>query len=121
VYTSHILNGMVCQSVASVGLIRYELDASNVTRRVHKPNPQSFVRVHPDEAFRLQTAVLEAKLERETYLVDSAPWDDLAHELVPKMLFTAMDRQQNLFLWPVRLPRETQICVRLRLELAYQR
>ena len=55
---------------------------------VRKPNKQEFVRVHPDEAYRLETAVLELKEERETYLVERALWDELAGEIVPKVLFT---------------------------------
>jgi hypothetical protein len=41
---------------------------------VHKPNPQDFVRVHPSPEF------------------------------VTKTLFTAINRQSVVFLWPVRLP-----------------
>jgi len=41
-----------------------------ITVPVRKPNKQEFIRVHPDEAYRLETAVLELKEEREIYLVD---------------------------------------------------
>ena len=77
-----------------------------ITVPVRKPDRQSFVRVHPDEAWRLETAVLELREERETYLVDPELWADLPGELVPKVLFTAINRQGVVFLWPVRLPGE---------------
>ena len=73
---------------------------------VRKPNKQDFVRVHTDPAFRLETMVLELKEERETYLVSQDLWPELISELTPKVLFTAINRQKVLFLWPVRLPNE---------------
>ena len=41
-----------------------------LTVPVHKPNRQWWVRVHPSEAYRIQTAVVELKEDREVYLVD---------------------------------------------------
>ena len=75
-----------------------------VTVPVRKPNRQSFVRVHPEESYRLETAILELKEERETYLVDRGLWPELPGEIVPTALFTAITRQGVVFLWPVRLP-----------------
>jgi hypothetical protein len=75
-----------------------------ITVPVRKPDRQWFVRVHPDETWRLNTAVLELKEERETYLVERALWSELPGEVIPKMLFTAVNRQGVTFLWPVRLP-----------------
>ena len=77
-----------------------------LTVPVRKPDRQWFIRVHPDPAWRLETAVLELKEERETYLVDPEMWSELPGDLVPKVLFTAMNRQGVVFLWPVRLPGE---------------
>ena len=37
-----------------------------VTVPVRKPGKQDFFRVHPDEDYQLQTAVIEVKGERET-------------------------------------------------------
>ncbi len=73
---------------------------------VRKPHKQDFIRVHPDPAFRLETMVLELKEERETYLVSANLWPELVGELTPKVLFTTINRQQVLFLWPIRLPNE---------------
>src|SRR5208283_3227238 len=64
-----------------------------MTVPVRKPNRQEFVRVHPDEGYRLQTALLELREERETYLVDPALWGELAVEIVPKVIFTSINRQ----------------------------
>jgi hypothetical protein len=77
-----------------------------LTVPVRKPDKSWFVRVHPDEAYCLQTNVIELKEDRETYLVAPALWPDLATEATfsPRALFTAINRQGMLFVWPVRLP-----------------
>ena len=77
-----------------------------LTVPVRKPDKAWFVRVHPDEGYRLQTAVLELKEERETYLVAQPLWPELAAEATfsPRLLLTAINRQGVLFLWPIRLP-----------------
>lgn len=71
-----------------------------------KPNRQVFVRVQPDEAYRLTTAVIEHKEDNEIYLVAPSMHDALADEIAFVTLFTAIDRQSNLFLWPVKLPKD---------------
>jgi hypothetical protein len=73
---------------------------------VRKPAKEWFVRTHPDPAYRLHTAVLELKEDRETYLVSASLWPDLASEATfsPRLLVTSMTRQGVLFLWPIRLP-----------------
>lgn len=75
-----------------------------LTIPVRKPDKQTFVRVHEDLGYRLETAVLENKEERETYLVDPSLWPELAGDIVPKLLLTATTRQEVVFLWPIRLP-----------------
>jgi hypothetical protein len=54
----------------------------------------------------MNTAVIELKEDRETYLVAKHLWPELAGEATfsPRALFTAMTRQNVLFVWPVRLP-----------------
>jgi hypothetical protein len=71
-----------------------------------KPSREWFVRTHPEPAYRLQTAVLELKEDREVYLVAPALWASLASEptFSPRLLVTAVNRQGVLFLWPIRLP-----------------
>jgi hypothetical protein len=77
-----------------------------LTVPARKPERTWFVRVHPSEDYRLQTAALELKDERELYLVAPALWPELSTEvaLSPRALFTAINRQGNLFLWTLRLP-----------------
>lgn len=77
-----------------------------LTVPVKKPAREWFSQTHPDEAYRIQTAVLELKEDRELYLVDPSLWADLQAEpsFGMRALFTAMTRQGVLSLWPVRLP-----------------
>jgi len=75
-----------------------------LTVPVRKPGRQDFVRVHPDPHWRIETAVLQFKDDRETFVVAPAVQPELFGELVPMVLFTAVTRQGVLFLWPVRLP-----------------
>jgi hypothetical protein len=74
---------------------------------VRKPDPIWFVRAHPDEAYRLQTAVIELKADREMYLVARPLRPELSTEATfkPKMLVTAISRQGDVFLWELNLPR----------------
>ena len=51
--------------------------------------------------------VLELKDERETYLVAPELRHELFGELVPVTIFTAINRQGVVILWPCRLPDET--------------
>ena len=74
---------------------------------IRKPGRQDFIRVHPDESYRLQTAILELKEERENYLISPDLWHELPGEITPKLLYTAINRQGVCFLWPVRLADET--------------
>lgn len=73
---------------------------------VRKPDKSWFVRCHPDDTFRLQTAVIELKEDRETYLVTQDLWPTLATETTfkPMTLVTTTNRQGVVFLWPCRMP-----------------
>ncbi|WP_315749580.1 MULTISPECIES: hypothetical protein [unclassified Bradyrhizobium] len=72
---------------------------------VRKPNPQDFVRVHPSPDYRADFAMIELKDEREEYIVGGRElMGELTGEITPKTLFTAINRQGVVFLWPVRLP-----------------
>jgi hypothetical protein len=83
-----------------------QISVKNVllTVPVRKPNKQEFVQVHPSEDFQLQTAVIELKEKGETYLVDRSLWSELATEIIPKIIFTAISRQKVVFLWAINLP-----------------
>ena len=73
-----------------------------ITVPVRKPDRQAFVRVHSDESYRLQTAVLEVKEDRDTYLVAQPLWAELPGEIVPKVLFTTINRQGVVFIEQAR-------------------
>jgi hypothetical protein len=72
---------------------------------VRKPNRQDFVRVHPDPAYRLTpAAIIELNEDRETYLLSPAIAQQLPGEFKVVALYTAINRQGVLQLWPVKLP-----------------
>jgi len=71
---------------------------------VRKPDSQTYFRVHPDPAYHTPSMVLELREDRETFLVSKPLWADLATELIPKLLVTAVTRQGVIFIWPIRLP-----------------
>lgn len=77
-----------------------------ITVPVRKPDKSWFVRTHPSDDYRLETGVIELKEDRETYLVAPALWPDLATESTfsPRALFTAINRQGVVFIWPCRMP-----------------
>ena len=62
------------------------------------------MRVHESEEYRLDTAVIALKDDRETYLVSPPLVRELVDECIPVTLFTTISRQGVLTLWPVRLP-----------------
>jgi hypothetical protein len=72
---------------------------------VRKPNRQDFVRVHPDAAYRLSpAAIIEIKDDREVYLVTPGIAPDLVGEIAATTIYTAINRQGVVHLWPIRLP-----------------
>jgi hypothetical protein len=72
---------------------------------VRKPNRQDFVRVHPDPAYRLTpAAIIELKEDREVYLLRPTMASELPGEFAAATLFTTVNRQGVLHLWPVKLP-----------------
>jgi hypothetical protein len=78
-----------------------------LTVPVHKPNRQDFFRVHPEKDWRLENCLLfELKEERETYLVEPNLWGQLPGEFIPKVIYTVINRQSVLMLWPISLPGE---------------
>jgi hypothetical protein len=71
---------------------------------VRKPGKQDFIRVRPEPEYRENFAMIDLKDEREEYLVRPEVTEELAGEVVFKTVFTAINRQGVIFLWPVRLP-----------------
>src|SRR5262249_17421979 len=82
------------------------------TVKVGKPRKDDFVRVHPDESYRLQTGVLEVRGEgqvgAELFLVAGPLHDELAADpcFRPCLLATAVNRSGDPFLWHINLARE---------------
>jgi hypothetical protein len=75
-----------------------------LTIPVKKPSRQDFIRVHPNEAYRLPVAVIELRDERETYLVLPEVAQYIPNECVYVTMYCCINRQGVMFLWPVRLP-----------------
>jgi len=71
---------------------------------VRKPGPQDFVRVHPHPDFRANVALLELKDDRELYLLTPTMAHELVGEFFMATLYTTINRQSVVSLWPVRLP-----------------
>ena len=74
---------------------------------VRKPGRQDYVRINVDPDYQLTTAILQLKEEREDYIVAPDVRQELFGELVPVTLYTAINRQGVVFLWPCRIPDET--------------
>ncbi|MBX7132153.1 MAG: hypothetical protein K1X67_05670 [Fimbriimonadaceae bacterium] len=75
-----------------------------LTIPVRKPTRTEFFRVHPSPEYRISVGVIELKEEGETYLVAGDIAAQLPSEVVPKSIYTCVNRQGVVFLWPVRLP-----------------
>lgn len=85
---------------------RKNLELKKITTEVpvRRPHSQEFIQVHPDSKYCLETAVLELKIERETWLVEPSLWGLLPNEIVPKILYATINLQNVIFLWPIRMP-----------------
>ena len=75
-----------------------------LTVPVRKPNRQDFCRVHPGVEYRENFAVVELKDDREVYLLLPNVARNLIGEFAMVTLYTAINRQGVVFLWPVKLP-----------------
>lgn len=72
---------------------------------VRKPNRQDFVRVHRDPSYRLTpAAIIELKEDGEVYPLTPAMAMELPGEFAAATLYTTINRQGVVFLWPVKLP-----------------
>ena len=74
---------------------------------VRKPDRHNWFMAHPDPSYHFQTMMLDIKQDREIYLIDPDLREELALELVPRLLVPCITRQNNIFLWPVSLPDST--------------
>jgi hypothetical protein len=71
---------------------------------VRKPNKQDFVRVRSEPEFRIECGLIQIGVDNEFYVVAPALAPELVGEYVLHTIYTAINRQGTLFLWPVRLP-----------------
>jgi len=71
-----------------------------------KPNGGEWFRLHPDEAFRIDTLILELKDSRECYLIAPSLRGELMAEpmVSARRIFFGVTRGGSPFVWPVRLP-----------------
>jgi len=65
-----------------------------LTIPVRRPGQQDFIRVRPDEAFRLPAALIEIKDDRETFLVAPEIARDIPGEYFTATMFTCMNRRR---------------------------
>jgi hypothetical protein len=69
-----------------------------------KPGPQDFVRVHSHPDYRANVALIELRDESEVFILTPAMAKQLPGEYFMATLYTTINRQGVIFLWPVRLP-----------------
>ena len=69
-----------------------------------KPNRHEFIRVRAGQDWRFETTAFEDKVNRDTYLVSRDLRTELFDETSSICFFLTMNRQQDVFLWPVKLP-----------------
>jgi hypothetical protein len=95
--------------VASLRLDQSFVESAGVkklltTIPVRKPHKQEFIRVNPDPAYRDAFAVIDWQEDREFYLLTPRVALALPGEFTMVRLFTTINRQEVLSLWPVKLP-----------------
>jgi hypothetical protein len=71
---------------------------------VRKPGKQEFVRVRPEPEYRGAFAILELREDNEYYLLMPEIAEAIPAEFRSMMLYTTINRQRTVTLWPVRLP-----------------
>lgn len=71
---------------------------------LRKPHKQEFIRVNASPEYRLVAALIDLQEDREKYLVLPTIARELPGECVLATIYTAVNRQGVVFLWPVPLP-----------------
>jgi hypothetical protein len=71
---------------------------------VRKPGKQEFVRTRPEPEYRGAFAIIELKEDNEYYLLMPDIAEAMPAEFRSMMLYTTINRQRTVTLWPVRLP-----------------
>jgi hypothetical protein len=73
---------------------------------VQRPDPQSWIYILPDPAWRITVGIFEDKVNQEVYLVAPELIPDLMGDIKSKLLVTYITRQNDVRLWPISLPDE---------------
>ena len=68
---------------------------------VGKPSKQKFVRVHPDKSYHFECALLKLEDDDRPYLISPDIAHTVGQDIKQVILKLAIDRQGNIFLWPV--------------------
>ena len=68
---------------------------------VCKPGKQRYVRVNPDNNYRMECAILKLEEDERPFLVSTHIVSSIARDIKIVILHCAIDRQGNIFLWPV--------------------
>ena len=72
-----------------------------------RPGKHQFFRVHPDPAYSTEWYTLTyapESADRAIYWVAPPLWGPLKEHITRIRLYTCIDRQGNVFLWPCKLP-----------------
>ena len=87
--------------MASASLTNVETEKLITHVPVGKPNKQKFVRVHPDQAFWFECAILKLEDEQRPFLVTPEIASLIVQDIKLVVLRLTTDRQGNLSLWPI--------------------
>jgi hypothetical protein len=68
---------------------------------VGKPGKQRYVRVHHDNKYRLECAILKLEDDERPFLISPNIASAVAQDIKLVTLQLSIDRQGNVFLWPV--------------------
>jgi hypothetical protein len=71
---------------------------------VRKPNKQEWIRIHPGEAYRGIFAVIKLEEDGDFYILAPDVARELINETLRVTIYTAINKQGVVFLWPTRVP-----------------
>ena len=71
---------------------------------VRKPHRQEWIWVHPSEAYRGNFATIHLEEDGEFYILTPTVAREITEETISVTIYTVMNRNGVLFLWPVKIP-----------------
>jgi hypothetical protein len=71
---------------------------------VRRPKKQEWIRVHPDEAYRGDFAVIKLETDGEFFIVAPAIAREFAKECSYVTIYTVINTSGVVFLWPATIP-----------------